>query len=108
MFILFVCFCIFQELIEWNARYLQKFGIVFLIFASGRTTLEILAEMKVKFESYKAISFCSRVYFLLQNLLTQFSSINWRNFLNNLLCVREFKGKAKGKKCDGEKKKERN
>nr|XP_027106760.1 uric acid degradation bifunctional protein TTL-like isoform X1 [Coffea arabica] len=39
----------FQELIEWNARYLQKFGIVFLIFASGRTTLEILAEMKKRY-----------------------------------------------------------
>ncbi|XP_073025012.1 uric acid degradation bifunctional protein TTL-like isoform X1 [Primulina eburnea] len=35
-----------QELYEWNARYRQKFGFVFLIFASGRSSPEILAEMK--------------------------------------------------------------
>lgn len=38
-----------EELIKWNARYLQKFGIVFLIFASGRTTPEILAEIKKRY-----------------------------------------------------------
>lgn len=45
-----VCFaCSFQQLAEWNARYYQKFGFVFLICASGRSTEEILAELKVKF-----------------------------------------------------------
>lgn len=38
---------IFQELSQWNARYREKFGFVFLICASGRTTDEILAELKV-------------------------------------------------------------
>ena len=37
-----------QELSEWNARYRQKFG--FIICASGRSTDEILAELKVKFQ----------------------------------------------------------
>ncbi len=36
-----------QELSEWNARYRQKFGFVFLICASGRSSAEILAELKV-------------------------------------------------------------
>ena len=36
-----------QELSEWNARYRQKFGFVFLICASGRSSGEILAELKV-------------------------------------------------------------
>ncbi|KAF5175654.1 Uric acid degradation bifunctional protein ttl [Thalictrum thalictroides] len=36
-----------QELFEWNAWYMQKFGFVFLICASGRTTPEILSELKV-------------------------------------------------------------
>lgn len=36
-----------QELSEWNARYRQKFGFVFLICASGRSSDEILAELKV-------------------------------------------------------------
>ncbi|WVZ17220.1 hypothetical protein V8G54_010202 [Vigna mungo] len=37
-----------QELSQWNARYREKFGFVFLICASGRTTDEILAELKVE------------------------------------------------------------
>lgn len=36
-----------QQLAEWNARYYRKFGFVFLICASGRSTDEILAELKV-------------------------------------------------------------
>nr|XP_018682251.1 PREDICTED: uric acid degradation bifunctional protein TTL-like isoform X1 [Musa acuminata subsp. malaccensis] len=36
-----------QELVEWNFRYREKFGFVFLICASGRGTTEILAELKV-------------------------------------------------------------
>ena len=39
-----------QELSEWNARYRQKFGFIFIICASGRSTDEILAELKVKFQ----------------------------------------------------------
>ncbi|KZV14960.1 uric acid degradation bifunctional protein TTL [Dorcoceras hygrometricum] len=40
-----------QELYEWNARYWQKFGFVFLIFASGRSMPEILAEMKRRYQN---------------------------------------------------------
>ncbi|ONK64987.1 uncharacterized protein A4U43_C07F32280 [Asparagus officinalis] len=36
-----------RELAEWNVRYKEKFGFVFLICASGRGTPEILAELKV-------------------------------------------------------------
>ncbi|XP_020693684.1 uric acid degradation bifunctional protein TTL isoform X1 [Dendrobium catenatum] len=38
-----------QELIEWNARYKEKFGFVFLICASGRGSPEILSELKRRF-----------------------------------------------------------
>lgn len=38
-----------QELIEWNSRYKEKFGFVFLICASGRGTPEILAELKKRY-----------------------------------------------------------
>ncbi|EOY20552.1 hypothetical protein QUC31_006930 [Theobroma cacao] len=34
-----------QELSDWNARYRQKFGHVFLICAAGRSATEILAEL---------------------------------------------------------------
>ncbi|XP_021755162.1 uric acid degradation bifunctional protein TTL-like isoform X1 [Chenopodium quinoa] len=40
-----------QELTDWNARYKQKFGFVFLICASGRSTAEILAELKRRFSN---------------------------------------------------------
>ncbi|XP_076892961.1 uric acid degradation bifunctional protein TTL-like isoform X2 [Bidens hawaiensis] len=40
-----------QELYEWNSRYKQKFGFVFLIFASGRSTPEILSELKRRFSN---------------------------------------------------------
>ncbi|KAG6531704.1 hypothetical protein ZIOFF_005523 [Zingiber officinale] len=36
-----------QELVDWNIRYQEKFGFVFLIYTSGRGTLEILVELKV-------------------------------------------------------------
>ncbi|KAG6521192.1 hypothetical protein ZIOFF_018258 [Zingiber officinale] len=36
-----------QELLDWNIRYQEKFGFVFLICASGRGMLEILVELKV-------------------------------------------------------------
>lgn len=38
-----------QELSEWNARYKEKFGFIFLICASGRSTDEILAELKIRY-----------------------------------------------------------
>ncbi|XP_058104246.1 uric acid degradation bifunctional protein TTL isoform X2 [Magnolia sinica] len=38
-----------QELFEWNALYRQKFGFVFLICASGRSSPEILAELKKRY-----------------------------------------------------------
>lgn len=34
-----------QELAHWNAKYKQKFGHVFLIFAQGRSSREILSEL---------------------------------------------------------------
>ncbi|XP_052194004.1 uric acid degradation bifunctional protein TTL isoform X2 [Diospyros lotus] len=40
-----------QELSDWNSRYRQKFGFVFLIFASGRTAPEILAELKRRYQN---------------------------------------------------------
>ncbi|XP_042014183.1 uric acid degradation bifunctional protein TTL-like isoform X1 [Salvia splendens] len=46
-----------QELYDWNARYRQKFGFVFLIFASGRSTPEILAEIKQRYHNRPIIEF---------------------------------------------------
>ncbi|CAN4126052.1 unnamed protein product [Withania somnifera] len=46
-----------QELLEWNARYRQKFGFVFLICASWRSTPEILAELKIRYQSRPIIEF---------------------------------------------------
>ncbi|KAG6499679.1 hypothetical protein ZIOFF_039470 [Zingiber officinale] len=39
-----------QELVDWNIHYQEKFGFVFLIYASGRGTLEILVELKEQSE----------------------------------------------------------
>jgi 5-hydroxyisourate hydrolase/2-oxo-4-hydroxy-4-carboxy-5-ureidoimidazoline decarboxylase len=38
-----------QELAEWNGKYREKFGFVFMICASGRTTPEVLAELKRRY-----------------------------------------------------------
>ncbi|XP_071718420.1 uric acid degradation bifunctional protein TTL-like isoform X2 [Rutidosis leptorrhynchoides] len=46
-----------QELHEWNFRYMQKFGFVFLICASGRTTPEILSELKRRFSNRPIVEF---------------------------------------------------
>ncbi|XAR63324.1 Hydroxyisourate hydrolase [Bertholletia excelsa] len=46
-----------QELSHWNSRYSQKFGFIFLIFASGRTTPEILAELKRRYENRPIVEF---------------------------------------------------
>lgn len=49
----FLICSLLQELADWNARYLQKFGFIFLICASGRTTAQILAELKVNHQLVK-------------------------------------------------------
>ncbi|KAK9144468.1 hypothetical protein Sjap_004371 [Stephania japonica] len=46
-----------QELYEWNALYRQKFGHVFLICASGRTTSEILTELKSRYPNRPTVEF---------------------------------------------------
>ncbi|TVU46774.1 hypothetical protein EJB05_06333 [Eragrostis curvula] len=46
-----------QELAEWNARYREKFGFVFMICASGRTTPEVLAELKRRYVNRPIIEF---------------------------------------------------
>ncbi|XP_060217933.1 uric acid degradation bifunctional protein TTL isoform X2 [Lycium barbarum] len=46
-----------QELFEWNARYREKFGFVFLICASGRSAAEILAELKIRYQNRPIIEF---------------------------------------------------
>ncbi|KAH6767570.1 transthyretin-like protein [Perilla frutescens var. hirtella] len=46
-----------QELYDWNVRYRQKFGFVFLICASGRSTPEILAEIKRRYGNRPIIEF---------------------------------------------------
>ncbi|XP_008796303.2 uric acid degradation bifunctional protein TTL-like isoform X2 [Phoenix dactylifera] len=45
------------ELVEWNARYREKFGFVFLICASGRGTPEILAELKKRYLNRPIVEF---------------------------------------------------
>ncbi|XP_074325345.1 uric acid degradation bifunctional protein TTL isoform X2 [Apium graveolens] len=46
-----------QELYEWNTCYRQKFGFVFLICASGRSTPEILAELKRRYSNRPLVEF---------------------------------------------------
>ncbi|XP_043695846.1 uric acid degradation bifunctional protein TTL isoform X2 [Telopea speciosissima] len=46
-----------QELFEWNSRYRKKFGFVFLICASGRSTPEVLAELKKRYPNRPIIEF---------------------------------------------------
>ncbi|XP_010275253.1 PREDICTED: uric acid degradation bifunctional protein TTL isoform X2 [Nelumbo nucifera] len=46
-----------QELVEWNNRYMQKFGFVFLICASGRSTPEILEELKKRYPNRPIVEF---------------------------------------------------
>lgn len=46
-----------EELYEWNTLYKKKFGFVFLIFASGRSTPEILAEMKKRYQNRPLVEF---------------------------------------------------
>ncbi|CAL0324385.1 unnamed protein product [Lupinus luteus] len=46
-----------QELSEWNAQYRDKFGFVFLICASGKSTDEILAELKKRYTNRPIVEF---------------------------------------------------
>lgn len=46
-----------EELHEWNTRYVQKFGFVFLICASGRSSSEILAELKRRYVNRPIVEF---------------------------------------------------
>ncbi|KAK4752383.1 hypothetical protein SAY87_021181 [Trapa incisa] len=48
---------ILQELSEWNVLYRQKFGFVFLICASGRTSSEILVELKNRYQNRPIVEF---------------------------------------------------
>nr|AKF43394.1 transthyretin-like S-allantoin synthase protein [Pelargonium dichondrifolium] len=45
------------ELSDWNAKYMQKFGFVFLICASGRSTSEILTELKKRYPNRPIVEF---------------------------------------------------
>ncbi|CAK7349252.1 unnamed protein product [Dovyalis caffra] len=46
-----------QELADWNARYRDKFGFIFLICASGRTTAEILTDLKKRYMNRPIVEF---------------------------------------------------
>lgn len=46
-----------QELAEWNAQYMQKFGFVFLVCASGRSTESLLAELKRRYANKPIVEF---------------------------------------------------
>lgn len=46
-----------KELFDWNLRYRQKFGFVFLICASGRSTPEILTEIKRRYPNRPIVEF---------------------------------------------------
>ncbi|KXZ53990.1 hypothetical protein GPECTOR_5g102 [Gonium pectorale] len=38
------------DLVEWNQRYLDKFGFIFIIFAKGKTAPQILESLKKRFQ----------------------------------------------------------
>lgn len=40
---------VLKELAEWNHKYEERFGHVFLICASGKSCLEVLTALKVSF-----------------------------------------------------------
>ncbi|XP_031275771.1 uric acid degradation bifunctional protein TTL isoform X2 [Pistacia vera] len=46
-----------RELADWNARYIQKFGFIFIICASGRTIAEIVSELKKRYSNRPIIEF---------------------------------------------------
>lgn len=40
---------ILQELADWNTKYEQKFGHIFIIFASGKTAPQMLEALKARY-----------------------------------------------------------
>ncbi|RYR13928.1 hypothetical protein Ahy_B04g070665 isoform D [Arachis hypogaea] len=44
-----------QELYEWGSRYEEKFGYVFVTFVAGRTSEDILAELKMRFNNSHSV-----------------------------------------------------
>lgn len=46
-----------QELSQWNTKYREKFGFIFLICASGKSTDEILAELKKRYPNRPIVEF---------------------------------------------------
>ncbi|XP_061999897.1 uric acid degradation bifunctional protein TTL isoform X1 [Rosa rugosa] len=46
-----------QELSQWNTKYREKFGFVFLICASGKSTDGILAELKRRYPNRPIVEF---------------------------------------------------
>ncbi|XP_050385918.1 uric acid degradation bifunctional protein TTL isoform X4 [Argentina anserina] len=46
-----------QELYQWNAKYREKFGFIFLICASGKSTDGILAELKKRYPNRPIVEF---------------------------------------------------
>jgi 2-oxo-4-hydroxy-4-carboxy--5-ureidoimidazoline (OHCU) decarboxylase len=38
-----------QELVEWNKKYEKRFGHIFLIFAAGKSSAEILATLRERY-----------------------------------------------------------
>ncbi|XP_015960558.1 uric acid degradation bifunctional protein TTL-like [Arachis duranensis] len=44
-----------QELHEWGSRYEEKLGYVFVTFVAGRTSEDILAELKMRFNNSHGI-----------------------------------------------------
>ncbi|KAJ6686996.1 5-HYDROXYISOURATE HYDROLASE [Salix purpurea] len=51
-----VCVCC-RNYLDWNARYRHKFGFIFLICASGRSTAEILADLKKRYPNRPIVEF---------------------------------------------------
>ncbi|XP_047318336.1 uric acid degradation bifunctional protein TTL isoform X2 [Impatiens glandulifera] len=46
-----------QELADWNRQYRDKFGFIFLICASGKSTPEILSEVKRRYTNRPIVEF---------------------------------------------------
>ncbi|GAB4862038.1 hypothetical protein Ancab_037292 [Ancistrocladus abbreviatus] len=46
-----------EELAHWNTRYREKFGTVFLVYASGKNTSEILEELKRRYSNRPIVEF---------------------------------------------------
>ncbi|RYR68961.1 hypothetical protein Ahy_A03g015476 [Arachis hypogaea] len=49
-----------KELHEWGSRYEEKFGYVFVIFVAGKTSEDILAELKLEIASKEELKYIER------------------------------------------------